>query len=388
MLLVVSTMRSAPTKMAPVVIDMSGVAVGWPTKMGDRAGCPPAPPRALARTQESWWTLPPGLVRFFTSITRVQIFYHSGMLWALWAVSSAVAGCTLGLPGPGAHIDQFAELVRRTVATHGNRTEIRTRRHTWGNLPAHDALDFFRLFVVVSAMPPAPIYVAAFSKPNTLGLYDGNIKILNTLTANQETWVVIHELLHWAGFGTAGGPSAQTQQLYRDEMENVAGQIAFDQDGVHWNKAQMPGTHRATGLAGSAELMTPQVDTVPFLAAATLNELRGAQVVGHRWCTASQPCSAGAQCTEIDRVLPRVCTESGADGDRQIVNANGGGGGIYTLPDVSLNDGEVTDDAALGIVLGSLGGVALLAGVVWAAYPRWRNSADSDVTSAAWLLAH
>ena len=373
--------------MAPVVTDMSGVAVGWSTKMGDRAGCPPAPPRALARTQESWWTLLPGLVRFFNSITRVQIFYHDGMLWALWAVSSAVAGCTLRLPGPGAHIDQFAELVRRTVATHGNRTEIRTRRHAWGNPPAHDALDFFRLFVVVSAMPPAPIYVgaAAFPNPQTLGLYDGNIKILNTLTANQETWVVIHELLHWAGFGNPNGPSAQTQQLYLDEMENVAGPIAFDPDGVHWDTDQMPGTHRATGLAGSAELMTPQVDTVPFLAAATLNERTGSQVGGHRWCTGSQPCSGGAQCSEVDPFLPRLCTQRTSGGGTV---ANTGGGGAVPVPDIALNDGEVTDDAALGIVLGSLGGVALLAGVVWVAYPRWRNSADSDVTSAAWLLAH
>ena len=312
------------------------------------------------------------------------------MLWAVWAASLAVSGCVLRQPPSTTGVDKFAALVRSTVKTYGSQNQTRSRRHTWGNEAAHEGLDFFMLFVEVSVMPPAPIYVASFDNPKTLGLFDGDIKLLNTLTANQETWVVIHELLHWAAFGSTGAPTTQTQQLYLDEMENVVGQIAFDPDTVHWDETQMPGTHRASGLAGSAELMTPQVDNMPFLAAATLNELRGPQIVGQRWCAASQPCSAGSQCTEISRFLPRVCMANGADGGRQIVNTNGGGGGVYALPDVSLNDGEVTDDQALAIVLGSLGGVALLAGTVWVVYPRCRrdSSSDSDITSAAWLLAH
>ena len=288
------------------------------------------------------------------------------MLWAVWAASLAVSGCVLRQPPSTTGVDEFAALVRSTVNTYGSQNQTRSRRHTWGNEAAHEGTPCFFCFL---SWPVPLLFMMrlGFDYPKTLGLFDGDIKLLNTLTANQETWVVIHELLHWAAFGSTGAPTTQTQQLYLDEMENVVGQIAFDPDTVHWDETQMPGTHRASGLAGSAELMTPQVDNMPFLAAATLNELRGSQIVGQRWCAASQPLLCGFP-------APKSAAFFRASAWQTVPTAVGKlsipmeGAAVSThSPDVSLNDGEVTDDQALAIVLGSLGGVALLAGTVWVA---------------------
>ena len=303
------------------------------------------------------------------------------MLWCL-ALQAALAGCTLDSAAFSAEVDFFSSVIREVAADAPGRA--RRRRHSWGREPAHEGLVFVEVFVGLVGEPPEPEYMPAshFKKSTTLGYYDemrDRIVLKNTLTENQERWVAMHEVLHWARFASNGAPMSSTQQVYRDEMKGVVGDVGFDADGVHWSTAAMSGTHRASGLGGSAEIMTPVVAGMPFLSAATLNELSPARVVGRRWCTASARCAGDDPCVEVSPYVPRVC------GSGALVGSGG-----HALPGTDLNSGEVPDDTALAIVLGSVGGTAFIVAFGWCAWSRSRQTVPAggiDTLPTAWLLA-
>lgn len=238
---------------------------------------------------------------------------------------------------------------------------------------------FLETFVEFRQEPPAPIYKpeSHFDSKSTLGYFDGtDIYLKDTLRPNQERWVAMHELMHWAGFGQNKKPLATTQSLYRDETRDGAATLRFDPHGVHWDSKTMAGAHLASGLPGSAEVMNPVVHSMPFLSAATLNELSFQKIGGRRWCTSGLPCKVGP-CTEINPYVPRHCAST-------VLVTDAGG---HSVPDLDPNAGEVSDDAALGIILGSVLGTAFIVAVVWktGVFPR---ESDTAVGSGAWLLTH
>ena len=306
-------------------------------------------------------------------------------MWWCLAVQTAVAGCTLDGANYSADVEFFSSSVIHAVAEKARgRGRGRSRRHAWGNQAAHEGLVFIEVFVGLVKDPPEPEYMPAshFEKASTLGYYDemrNRIVLKNTLTENQERWVAMHEVLHWAKFASNGVPQMATQQIYRDEMRGVVGNIRFDADRFHWDADAMSGTHRASGKGGSAEIMTPIVAGTPFLSAATLNELSPKRIIGRRWCTASARCPGDDPCVEVNPYVPRIC------GSGAIVGSGG-----HALPDTDPNSGEVSDDAALAIVLGSIGGTAFIVAIGWCAWSRSRRRERTDVSSTlptAWLLA-
>lgn len=265
-----------------------------------------------------------------------------------------------------------------SVATNAT-TRTRSRRHTWGHAPAHEGRVFLETFVEFRQEPPEPIYKpeSHFGSKSTLGYFDGtDIYLKDTLRPNQERWVAMHELMHWAGFGQNKKPLATTQKLYRDETKDGAVNIRFDLHRMHWDTKTMTGAHLASGLPGSAEVMNPVVQSMPFLSAATLNELSPQKISGRQWCTSGMPCRSGP-CAEINPYVPRHCAS--------MVSVESAGG--HPVPSLDPNAGEVSDDAALGIILGSVLGTAFIVAVVWKAGVLSRGSGTAEITEA-WLLMH
>ena len=299
------------------------------------------------------------------------------MIAAVVAAVSAEAGggCALNrtMYGPGEAV--FSHQMHVFV----DRGGTRTRRYTWGNPPAHEALDFLRYFLTFDDDPPAPTYVASFDDPSWLGVFTGaEIRLRNDLDVGTERWVALHEILHWAGFGGGDGQTEKpgTARIYRDDVRDVTADPRITKS--HWDDDTMTGTHRRSNRGASHEIMTPRVG-IPFLAAATLHNL--GRVTERHWCTSSEQCTNGRICSYPNNLFPGWCNHvpSGFRGPPPADFGKGSGPRLST-------------GAIVGLVLGSAAGVTLLGFI---GRKLWRTratpSANADIGSSAngseWLLA-
>ena len=201
-----------------------------------------------------------------------------------------------------------------------------TNNHTWENAkqPALDALKTLGAYLdFEDANLPPLIYVNRLDD-NVVGYYafdddkSINITLLDTLTEETEFFVALHELLHWAGFGTLhNSPNTQEVSL------NWRQEFASDFDpviNVHWDTA--PGTHRRLGRPGSSELMTATLSGQIFLSATTLLACTRSFVTAKDICIDSSNC-ADKICHYRDGGLPGTCrnTEDIHHNDNNIVLA-------------------------------------------------------------------
>ncbi len=277
-----------------------------------------------------------------------------GGLWSLVAAiisnSDSNPGCVFNVSkyGPGhAEFSRRAGLFVKTLPT-----ESRSRRHAWGRTVAHEALAFVSAFIVLPENPPPPVYVSRFSSKDTLGQYaNGQIKLRSDLHPDLERWVTIHELLHHAGFGYGGAVKADTDQIYRDDIDGATKPPKINT--YHWDSESMTGMHRRSGQPAADEIMTSHITGVPFLSAATLFNLHGSG--GRNWCTKSTPCPNDNACTYPDPYLPGWC---GVQASQQTpgnhpqsvpTGSHAGGGGA-----------AVSTGAIIGIVVGSIFALVLI----------------------------
>ena len=181
-------------------------------------------------------------------------------------------------------------------------------------------------------------------------------------------------VLHWAGFGGSNGATvaAGSTKIYDDDVRDRTTALLIS--GFHWVTASMTGVHRRSGKAAHNEIMTPTMmpsHSLPFLSAATLHNLQ--RVQAPHWCTTSKPCNDGSSCVFPDRLFPGWCGH---------VPNGGGGGGGRILPEFETGGSSLSTEAIVGIVLGSVAGVILLAIGISRCRRNQRQSDGSD----AWLI--
>jgi hypothetical protein len=258
--------------------------------------------------------------------------------------AGAVGACTLDTgnltSGAEAFSVEAGEFTRRLGGL-----GLRRRRSTWGSEAAAEGLAFLEVFVTFDSDPPAPVYVDGFpGKPDAIGQWDGtDIKIKRGLPPDQERWVAIHEIFHWAQFG--GPVLARARSAWDAEIGGSTRHPAIYD--YHWSPATLTGRHRTSGLSAQVETMAPTVGSAAFLSSATLVQID--KVVAERWCVDDGDCP-GSACTLYHSQFPRLC-----------------GGAADLPPDAPRPRKDpvgLSAEELGGIVAGSVGGVAILAYIV------------------------
>lgn len=269
------------------------------------------------------------------------------MFAVVFLTAAGVGSCALRKSSYGPAEEAFSDAAADLVAETG-----RVRRHAWGAPPAHEGLQFLEVYVSFDSPPPEPIYVDSFEDTDTVGLFKGGrIYIKRGLPEAQERYVAIHEILHWAGFGAENTVSDRVAEAWQAEIESD--EVPGIDDGLHWQ--EVAGFHRRSGTVAAAEIMTPTVGTVAFLAAATLANLQ--RVETSRWCLGDAYCGGDA-CTAPYANFPKLCGPVSS-----VEHAPSGGSGSGGLEDAEI----------AGIVVGSLLGAGLLLGIGTAVWKRTRE---------------
>ena len=208
---------------------------------------------------------------------------------------------------PAADVNTAALYASSKVVKHtGN------KNHNWESAkqPALDALNTLGRYLTFDDGDLPPLFYADTLNDNIVGYYafagneSINITLLDTLTDENEFFVALHELLHWAGFGNIHDVP-NTQEVYSNWRRE------FDSDldpaiGQHWDTA--PGTHRRLGRPGSSEIMTAKLTGNIFLSATTVTACTRNLVTVGNVCIDNSDC-ADNTCHYSDGDLPGTCTE-------------------------------------------------------------------------------
>ena len=281
-------------------------------------------------------------------------------IFSLVALGS-VGACTLETRNMTAGAEAFSAEAGAFARRLGG-LGLRTRRGVWGSAAASEGLAFLEIFVTFSSDPPEPVYVDGFpGMPDAIGLWDGvDIKIKRGLDSDQERWVAIHEILHWARFG--GPVSARARAAWNAEIEGSTRDPAVYES--HWSMQTLTGRHRTSGLSAQMEAMAPEVGSFAFLSSATLAQIE--RVRAERWCTGDADCP-GSACVIYHSQFPRLCA-----------------GAADLPPDAPRPRQEpigLRPEEIGGIVAGSVGGVAILAYIVIECRDRYGRNGGQERAS-------
>lgn len=190
--------------------------------------------------------------------------------------------------------------------------QLRTTRldaaWSFAQQPALDALQLLERYLTFTTAPPPIVYVPKMDN-DTVGkyYYDGNtsirIEILNdaTVTDPLQFYVVLHELLHFAGFGNLHGTPNNGNVLANWQREFDS--ATMPQYDAHWTAVQ--GTHRRLGTPATAEIMTAKISGNTFLSATTLMACTRNTIEANVACIDATDCSR--QCVHRSTTFPGEC---------------------------------------------------------------------------------
>lgn len=231
------------------------------------------------------------------------------------------------------------------------------RIHPWGrNAPegANLAVETLASYVNLTglALPPLRVETVVCDLATAVGCWDGDaITLVPGLSREQAFYVTLHELLHWGGFGTAAA-EPWAQAVWRAEHTGGRAPVFYaagEKHPGHWDTRGATGTHRASHMAASAELMDPKLrfadDRVSAYVSAASLAACGRFAGRFQWCVDDADCSAvGAECVSVGRLMPRRCST---------------GGQAATADDIALDRAAVMGYTAAGVV----GAVAVTVGL-------------------------
>ena len=174
--------------------------------------------------------------------------------------------------------------------------------------PAVEALQLLQRYLAFSAAPPPIVYVPKMEN-DTVGkyYYEGNtsyrIEILDDGTVNDalQFYVVLHELLHFAGFGDLHGTPHNGNVLANWQREFDSATVP--QYDSHWTVVH--GVHRRLGFPASAEVMTAKLSGNAFLSATTLMACTRNIIETNVACIDATDCRN--QCVYRDAAFPGEC---------------------------------------------------------------------------------
>jgi hypothetical protein len=177
--------------------------------------------------------------------------------------------------------------------------------------PALDAARVFSQYLDVDLAFP-PLAYEPTMEGDTVGYYSYNpatneaynIKILQGLGDGLEFYVVLHELLHFAGFGNIHGiaDSAEVTKNWHREFQSSADPVIK----THWEVVE--GKHRRLGTAASAEVMTATMTGEIFLSATTLMACTRHELTANRACIDDTDCDVHT-CVQPNSRLPGRCAQ-------------------------------------------------------------------------------
>lgn len=210
---------------------------------------------------------------------------------------------------------------------------------------ADAAIDTLAMYVDLTGLELPPILEepVVCGLTTAVGCYDGTkITLVPTLSAEQRFYVTLHELLHWAGFGTPE-TEARARAVWRAEHSGEP-PIFYRADGKHpghWDTTRANGKHFSSHMIPAAELMDPhiQFSLIDRRASAYLSaaSLAACPTFAGRalWCVDDSDCQAGAECLPIGKLMPRRCSTDGY---------------TATADDIALDRAAVMGYTALGAI--------------------------------------
>lgn len=181
--------------------------------------------------------------------------------------------------------------------------------------PALTAARVFNQYLDVDLAFP-PLKYTPTMKGDTVGSYSYDaatneakeIRILQGLHDDLEFYVVLHELLHFAGFGNIHGiaDSAEVAENWHREFQSSADPVIK----THWEVGE--GKHRRLGTVASAEVMTATMTGETFLSATTLMACTRQELTANRACIDDTDCDVHT-CVQQNSRLPGRCAEHTAN---------------------------------------------------------------------------
>lgn len=214
---------------------------------------------------------------------------------------------------------------------------------SWPNAqtPALRALQVLQNYLDLSLAPPPIVYVSAM-EDNIVGKYyftePIRIEVTNWLSDAQEFYVTLHELLHFAGFGTLHGiPDVSTLLENWDREFESTMQPVYD---THWTNVSNS-VHRRTGSPAQAELMTETLSGQLFLSATTLLACTRGGIINNKACIDAEDCAQGNVCSYPYSNLPGLCAANGTTIDNDLISSNKG----------NNNDWEIATIVVLSVLV-------------------------------------
>lgn len=230
-------------------------------------------------------------------------------LVAAWACAPALKEHMVYRPANATGINAFYNAALTEPGLQTDKAEL------WpgARQPALDALRVFRQYITISTPLPPLTYVESM-EDNAVGKYfyddtqSFEIQIVGSrdiVSASLEFYVVLHELLHFAGFGNIHGnvDNARVVQNWHREFSSTADPIIK----THWETVL--GTHRRLGTPATAEVMTVTMTGDIFLSATTLLACTRNTISKIDVCINSSDCATGTCVYENSR-LPGMCSHS------------------------------------------------------------------------------
>jgi len=183
-------------------------------------------------------------------------------------------------------------------------------KHSWPNArpPAVDAVNLLGDYLEFDDSTLPPLFYVQAIEDNIVGFYayngaaSVNITLLESLPPQDEFYVALHELLHWAGFGNLHGSPDRERVVANWHREFRGGNDPTF--GKHWETVD--GAHTRLGLPATSELMTARLTGRLFLSGTTLMACTRNTIAANGACIDSSDCGGG-DCTFGADVFPGTC---------------------------------------------------------------------------------